>query len=271
MLPRTEQSEDISVPKTVTCFDLNANDRILCTGTEQVAQDTYIKFYDTRQRRHMGFYWESHTGDITALSFHPSNSDRLASGAGDGLINIYDIDNTSESDALQYCLNTESSVANLRWHSVGGDGGGAQKDLLTCLTQSQDLHVYDVDESELLMPPLDRILLSQLLKHKSEIDCYLVDCHPMAKMGQALLLAGSYAKSERKMCLRSLLVPLQKNSSVVTEYPNPAPERLTHFGENTQVVRCSIYNKKVKFALFSNLQNISNNILFTGKYFNNCR
>lgn len=206
-----------------------------------MAQDTYINFYDTRQRRHMGFYWESHTGDITALSFHPTNSDRLASGAGDGLINIYDIDNPSESDALQYCMNTESSIANLRWHS--NDHNGVAKDLLTCLTQSHDLHVYDVDESELLMPAFDRIKLTSLLKQKSVMNCYVIDCHPMAKIGQTLLLAGSYAAGENKV-LRSLVVPLHKKGT-----KESAPSGATNFRENQQIVRCSVYNKKVKHII----------------------
>lgn len=132
--------------RVITCFDINQNDRILCAGTEKIDQDVYALFYDVRKNSIMGGYWESHSGDICSVRFHTENPDCIASGSTDGLINIYDISQSNEDDALEYCLNTESSVANLQWHSNEND-----KDVLSCITHTNDLHLYDVKESELIV------------------------------------------------------------------------------------------------------------------------
>lgn len=132
--------------RVFTCFDINQNDRILCAGTEMVDQDVYALFFDVRKASIMGGYWESHSGDICSVRFHKENPDCVATGSTDGLINIYDISQSDENDALEYCLNTESSVANLQWHLNAND-----KDVLSCITQSNDLHLYDVKESELIV------------------------------------------------------------------------------------------------------------------------
>lgn len=129
-----------------TCFDINQNDRVLCAGTELLDQDVYALFFDVRKASLMGGYWESHSGDICSVRFHKENPDRIASGSTDGLINVYDISQTEESDALEYCLNTESSVSNLQWHRNADD-----KDVLSCITHTSDLHLYDVNESELIV------------------------------------------------------------------------------------------------------------------------
>lgn len=132
--------------RVFTCFDINQNDRVLCAGTEMLDQDVYAIFFDVRKVSIMGGYWESHSGDICSVRFHKENPDCIASGSTDGLINVYDLSQPDENDALEYCLNTESSVANLQWHRNAND-----EDVLSCITHTNDLHLYDVKESELIV------------------------------------------------------------------------------------------------------------------------
>lgn len=79
------------------------------------------------------------------MKFHPKIPDRLASGSVDGLINVFDISNTNEDDALIYSYNTESSVGSINWHK-----NVFQKDLLSCITHTNDFQIFDVDESDLI-------------------------------------------------------------------------------------------------------------------------
>lgn len=55
--------------KTFTCIDVNQNSRILCCGTEKIRGDAFLLFFETRQRKLLGGYWESHEDDITNVSF----------------------------------------------------------------------------------------------------------------------------------------------------------------------------------------------------------
>lgn len=113
-----------SEPEHSYCsFDVSCNDRILCAGTEQVGEDSFLVFWDTRmvgdgkakQDQLLGVYSESHSDDITAVCFHPSQADRLASGATDGLVNVFDLSLGKEDDALITTYNCDSSAGSLCW------------------------------------------------------------------------------------------------------------------------------------------------------------
>lgn len=103
-------------------FDISNDDRFAVAGSEHVGGDAFILFWDLRYNNGrmkekcnlLGGYWESHIDDVTALSFHPTKPDYLASGSTDGLINVFDLTKDSEELALKYSLNTESSVVSPR-------------------------------------------------------------------------------------------------------------------------------------------------------------
>lgn len=99
----------------ISSFDRNANSRVLCTGTEQINGEAFLIFYDMRVQKCMGSFFESHQDDVTAIRFHPLNPDTMASGSTDGLINIFDLKETDEEDAILTTINTESSVHKLNW------------------------------------------------------------------------------------------------------------------------------------------------------------
>lgn len=63
-----------------------------------------------RSTKLLGAYWESHSDDITAVRFHPSQVYSLASGSTDGLVNVFNLREPEEDDALLYSFNTNSSV-----------------------------------------------------------------------------------------------------------------------------------------------------------------
>lgn len=104
--------------------------------------DAYILFWDIRNVKLLGAYWEAHTDDVTQLKFDDEDVDRLISGSTDGLINIYDLKETTEDDALQDSLNTESSVELIEWCSVGGVKG------VFCSTHTFDVQFWRLDDAE---------------------------------------------------------------------------------------------------------------------------
>lgn len=57
-------------------------------------------------------YVESHSDDVTDLSFHPANPSILLSGSTDGLVNLYDTAISDEDDALIQVFNHGSSIAH---------------------------------------------------------------------------------------------------------------------------------------------------------------
>lgn len=101
--------------KPYSAFDLNSNGRVLCVGTEETKTDVFLCFFDVRQNKIVGGYWESHENDVTQIKFHPTNPNLLLSGAMDGLINYFDISELNEEDAIQGTLNTDRSVSSLNW------------------------------------------------------------------------------------------------------------------------------------------------------------
>ena len=113
------QSNGTSLPKKpLICFDVNKNDTFLVGGTEQVVKDAFLLFWDIGSGKMLGGYWESYGDDITTVAFHPDDSDKLATGGPDGLINVFDVSQTTEDDALLTSINTESSIHTLTWYKV---------------------------------------------------------------------------------------------------------------------------------------------------------
>lgn len=249
--------------KPLLCIDVNANDRVLCAGSELFECDAYLLFFDTRcQRKLMGGYWQSHSDDISQVRFHPTLPDRLASGSTDGLINVYDISQDNEDDALEQCMNTESSVAQLQWHtSATGDGGNdsgaaatsqADRDLLSCITHVNDLHLFDVSEQEQVFVK-DREAIAGHMRRSAASECNVIGVHSMAQPGSMFVLAGSnYNRGE---CLRSLTLSAsaaertEQQKQQQMQSTNVAVQPGVNFEQNKQVVRCSLFNANVSVGV----------------------
>lgn len=204
------------VLKPFTCFDINANNRLICAGSEEMNHNVYMLFFDIRERKFSGGFFESHTEEVTDVKFHPTNPDLLATGSTDGLINIFDTKQESEDDALKYCLNTESSVSKIKWH---------HNDQLSCITNTNDLQLFDVNEQDLLKR-WDRASIANAMKRKSVIDCNLVDCYNYGADQMMYLATSNYNKGE---CIRSL------------SFNDKSMEPIANFQGNKQIIRASLY------------------------------
>ncbi|XP_061393573.1 WD repeat-containing protein 89 [Musca vetustissima] len=208
-------------PKNICTFDRNANSRLLCTGTEELHSNVYLVFYDLRERKHMGDYFDCHQSDVTTLRFHPQNPDILCSGSTDGLINTFDLKEASEEDALNITINTESSVHKINWHK-----NVYEKDILSCITHTNDFKVYEAEEGDLLAE-FERDKITEIIKRKSPANCNLIDAHSTSDGGILLLTGSNLNKGE---IMRSLA------------YQNKKLLPFANFDGNKQIVRESVYD-----------------------------
>ncbi|KAI5108424.1 WD repeat-containing protein 89, partial [Silurus meridionalis] len=126
-------------------FDVSCNGTVVCSGTEQLGEDSFLVFWDSRMTSGggakkeglLGVYSESHSDDITVVRFHPKQADRLASGSTDGLVNVFDLSLGEEDNALITTCNCDSSSSALCWT-------GKNLDRLLCLTHDEGLRLWDL-------------------------------------------------------------------------------------------------------------------------------
>lgn len=76
------------------------------------------------------------------VKFHPEDSNKLISGSTDGLINVFDLSQTSEDDALVETFNTESSIDKLVWYKQH------RFDAIACITHVHDLLLWNTEDSD---------------------------------------------------------------------------------------------------------------------------
>ncbi|XP_012285258.1 WD repeat-containing protein 89 [Orussus abietinus] len=185
--------------KPLASFDISSNERLIAGGTEHIGGDAFILFWDIRyinskldgRNSLLGGYWESHMDDVTCLAFHSSKQDVLMSGSTDGLINIFDLTQTSEDSALTYSLNTESSVDRLGWLT---------DESLWCTTHTHSLQLWECDGATPYVK-FDRQCLA-MLQNEDPDNCYLVRMHVTDTGAQPLVLTGSSSiKGENLRCV----------------------------------------------------------------------
>lgn len=198
-------------------------------------------FFDVRERKLMGGFFESHTEDVTDVKFHPTNPDQMATGrlkynfhsseatyflklilgSTDGLINVFDISKEDEDDALSYSLNTESSVAKIKWHV------NEENQKISCITNTNNLMLFDATSQDLLKD-WSRETITESIKRKSVIDCNLIDCYNIGE-SMITLATSNYNKGE---CLRSL------------KFNDKKLKPLGNFAGNKQILRASVYQEQ---------------------------
>ncbi|KAJ4428236.1 hypothetical protein ANN_24253, partial [Periplaneta americana] len=234
----TDDTEDSGKLKPLSAFDISCNGRLMCGGTECIHDDTFLLFWDLRSTKLLGGYWESHTDDVTQVKFHPTKKDILASGSTDGLINIFNVCESNEEDALQHSLNTESSVDKIGWfHQENCD------DALFCITHTEDLQQWENDGACPIVQ-FSRDNICHLMKvqfylkslgkiseqRKSSESCFIVNAHCTDKPEDLLLLTGSTAG--RGECLRTFTVHMKQITP------------MSNLIGNKQIVRSSCYNRE---------------------------
>ncbi|EDW05479.1 WD repeat-containing protein 89 [Drosophila mojavensis] len=211
------------VPPSIRCFDRNANSRILCCGTK-LTTSAYLLFFDIRKRKELGSYCESHSDDITSVRFHDTYPDLLCTGSTDGLINVFDIKESDEDEALKNTINTESSVHRLNWHQDANN-----KEVITCITHTNDFKSYECLEGDDWLS-FKRSEIVAGIRRKSPANFNLINAHTMLDKGLFLLAGTNFHRGE---VLRSVIAPAKGLLKPFTNYVG-----------NKQVVRESLYDAK---------------------------
>ncbi|XP_057319889.1 WD repeat-containing protein 89 [Microplitis mediator] len=173
--------------KPLASFDISCDDRLVAAGTEHIGGDAFILFWDIRYNNSkfdsrnnlLGGYWESHMDDVTSLAFHSVKEDVLASGSTDGLINVFDLTQTTEDSALNHSLNTESSVDRVGWLDDGN---------LWCTTHTHSLQMWRCEDASPFVK-YDRSCIANFLNEDPDV-CYLVNMHKADSIENPFLLTG---------------------------------------------------------------------------------
>ena len=192
--------ETESCLKPLTCFDLSLNDRILCAGTELIQDDVFLLFWDLRTGKSLGGYTECHSDDITQVQFHPVQQDTMASASTDGLVNIFDIGQSTEDDALMYSLNSDVTIDRMTWMKVN-----EKYERLAVITDIQSLQYWDIKEAAPLHS-FSREQVTESMKRKSVDESYIVSVHMLHGSDNPMVLVGS--GMETGNCLRTLQLDL---------------------------------------------------------------
>jgi len=183
--------------KSVISFDVSSDDAFLAAGTAQVVEDAFLLFWDVRSENMLGGYWDSFGNDVTSVQFHPTNSDRLATGGADGLINVFDVSQETEDDALLSALNPEiSSVKKLTWFERKND-----KEALATTSDNEELVVWPrvVEGTAGEEVRLTREDVTIGIRRKTAEWCYLVDAHRNGNDGLTVVAKSTF---EAAPCLR---------------------------------------------------------------------
>lgn len=72
--------------------------------------------------------------------FHSINRNMMMSGSTDGLINVFDISQSTEDDSLLYTYNTMNSVQKLNWINEK-----KHAETISCITHTNDLQIWDMN------------------------------------------------------------------------------------------------------------------------------
>ncbi|KPI94506.1 WD repeat-containing protein 89 [Papilio xuthus] len=207
------KDEEEKIIRPYECLDVSYNGRVLCTGSQLVEDDAYLVFWDQRAPKPLGGYWNTHTDDVTQVKFHKEKVEILATGSVDGLVNVFNIMEQTEDEALTHTLNAKCAVDKLAW--VGGAA-------VACLTQAHQLQLWSTASARCALH-CERQHIAGTMKRSRADDCYLVDTVTSVG-GRPVLLAGSYGGEEKT--LRALVVA----GGRLLPYAN--------FARNRQLVRC---------------------------------
>ncbi|CAH2042757.1 unnamed protein product, partial [Iphiclides podalirius] len=213
------KDEEELMVRPYECMDVSHNGRVLCAGSQLVEEDAFLVFWDQRATKPLGGYWNSHTEDVTQVKFHKEKMEILATGSIDGLVNVFDITEQTEEDALTYSLNLGTALDRIAW---------LDHELAACTTQAHELQLWNLATGDRLSAH-NRDDVARGIKRSRADDCYLVDAFLSAE-GAPVLLAGSYGGCEDT--LRSV--------RVVGRRLHPR----TNFAGNRQIVHTCWYDRE---------------------------
>ena len=168
---------------------------LVVAGTEQIKDESFLLFWDLRQAGKLqGGYWETFNDDITSLSFRPGGGDTLATGCTDGIVNILDLSQPEESEALVTSHNTQDSVADVVWYSAKNS-----EDNLAIQTHTEGVQLWRTEEVT-ARHVLDREQVCHGLRRTCPDYTYIVGLHPHPRDTGLIMVAGS--SWEESPCVR---------------------------------------------------------------------
>lgn len=212
--------------KPINCFGLSCDGKFIGAGTNVVDADAYVLFWDCRNPKVLGGYWETHTDDVTSIEFHPNKANTMLSGSTDGLINLFDISAPNEDDALQNSFNVESSIRKLKWVNIKNE------DRIGCITDMETIQFWNTEDSSPYLN-FSRKILGSTMYIRSSDNAYIADIHQpcFEENSEIVILGGSNVQKGEYI------------KSVALNDDNLKP--FSTFVENKQIVRCSCYKNDV--------------------------
>ena len=208
--------------KPLSCVAVNTAG-LVAAGTEQVGGESFLLFWDTRAgSKLLGGYWDTHNDDITSLQFHREKKDILASGSTDGLVNVLDLSESDEDDALVTSHNAEDSVGRVVWYNSKGDKDTMN---LSIQTHTEEIQLWDTDS----VGPhthLDRENFCHGIRRTVSDHTYIAGVHAMDGEDGLVVVAGSSCSTGP--CVRLARI---KNKKV---------KPMAMLGEGVGMVRCSL-------------------------------
>lgn len=216
-----DDTDDKEKLKPINCFDVSCDNKFICAGTPLVEADSYLLFWDIRKSSVLGGYWESHTDDITQIKFNSNHSNSMLSGSTDGLINIFDVSQSSEDDALQNSLNVGTAIRKLEWLHDKNDS------TVGCITDMETLQLWKIDDAQPFQH-FTRENIGSIARVKSYDNTYIADIHPVNE-NEITIIAGSNANKGNH--LKSLV------------YSDSEIHPSANFENNKQLIRCTSYDK----------------------------
>ncbi|XP_066965156.1 WD repeat-containing protein 89 [Macrobrachium rosenbergii] len=224
----TKSDDEKSCIKPLTSFDVSLNERIVCAGTELIESEVFLLFWDIRNSESLGGYSQSHSDDITQIKFHPVNPDSLASSSTDGLINVFDVSQKEEEDALMYSLNVNVTVDKLTWLK-----GNGKYERIGAITDIHSLQFWDIKEASPLHS-FSRNDVTESIKCKSSEESYIVSIHMLEESDNPIILVGSGMDASN--CLRT--VKLDLSTGLLQ------PEASLQSKQEQRLTRAALYDGK---------------------------
>jgi len=180
-LKDTSQHTGPPLNKNKPLLCVAANDSgLIVAGTEQVGQDAYLLFWDMKNGGEMvGGYWSVHSDDVTCLKFSDDAQDTLISGSTDGLVNVLNLSNPDEDEALAWSHNTGDSVAGVCWKD---------SDTVVVSTHTEAVQMLGVETE--VRHVLSREKICSSIKRSVRDHIYTAGVH-VSKDSHVSVLAGS--------------------------------------------------------------------------------
>lgn len=173
--------------KNSTFLSLACCNNLLAAGTELAGQDAELHVWELSKDTSdpVRSFIDSHHDDITYLEFHPSMPQYLMSGSTDGYVNIYDLTQDDEDEALHQVINF-ASVHSCQF---------TQERRIAVLTHMETLGYFELNDQdyENAQEPQPSLI--------GDVRAVWPDCEYVIKLGPEKGFVAYGANSQRKLTL----------------------------------------------------------------------